>query len=473
MALSSEWLIVRRDPAVWIASLILVLLTAGALANGHVFVRVQNTANDNAEQAEAREYAMRLAELSRYEKEPPPPRDPSIPNLYDPRSPYLVGQLGRTLVLPLQPLTLTSVGQFDLLPLQDTASIRTRQRTMADKYGLENPLNLLAGRFDMAFVIIYLLPLLIIAVTYNLVSLEREQGRLSLLAAQGLGPRAIFLRKLVLRGAAIFVPSVIAAVILILMWIGRWQPETGLRVLFWVLVIALYTGFWLSLALWVNSLRIASTVNATVLVAIWLLVVAVIPSAANIVVSMLRPAPSRIELLATIRDSSIDQRRDGKHLAEQFYAEHPEFAPASGIVMNLDITGTMTHIEQDRRTLPLEQRFEQQLAEQQNLVRRLRFLSPAIVAQEALNDIAGTGLLRYQRFRKQGAAFREQWTKFFHPLIFSGAQLRPADYGRIPQFTYRDEPTTDVAGRVLIGVAGILLPSLLIGALGANRLGRT
>jgi ABC-2 type transport system permease protein len=472
MTLFSEWLIVRRDPAVWIASLILVLLTAGALANGHIFVRVQNAANDNAAQAEAREYAMRLAEVIRYEKEPPPPRDPNIPNIYDPRSPYLVGQLGRTLVLPLEPLTLTSVGQFDLLPLQDTASIRTRQRTMADKYGLENPLSLLAGRFDMAFVIIYLLPLLIIAVTYNLVSLEREQGRLSLLAAQGRGPRGIFLRKLVLRGAAILVPSVIAALVLILMWIGRWQPDTALRLLFWAVTIALYTGFWLSLALWVNSLRMTSTANATILVAIWLLVVAVIPSGANVVVSMLRPPPSRIDLLAAIRDRSIDQRRDGKHLAEQFYAEHPEFAPASGIVMNLDITGTMTHIEQDRRTLPLERRFEQQLAEQQNLVRRLRFLSPAIVAQEALNDIAGTGLLRYQRFREQAAAFREEWTKFFHPLIFGGTQLRPADYGRMPHFTYRDEPTKDVAGRVLAGLVGILLPSLLIGAAGVNRLGR-
>jgi ABC-2 type transport system permease protein len=176
-------------------------------------------------------------------------------------------------------------------------------------------------------------------------------------------------------------------------------------------------------------------------------------------------------LLNAIRDQSIDQRRDGKHLAEQFYAEHPEFAAASGILMNLDITGTMTHIEQDRRTLPLERRFEQQLAEQQNLVRRIRFLSPAIVTQEALNDIAGTSLLRYQRFREQAAAFREEWARFFHPLIFGGMQLRPADYGRMPHFTYRDEPATDVAGRVLAGLVGILLPSLLIGAVGVYRLG--
>jgi ABC-2 type transport system permease protein len=201
-------------------------------------------------------------------------------------------------------------------------------------------------------------------------------------------------------------------------------------------------------------------------------VIAVVPSGASLAVSLFRPPPSRIDLLAAIRDRSIDQRRDGKHLAEQFYAEHPELAPASGIVMNLDITGTMTHIEQDRRTLPLERRFEQQLAEQQDLARRLRFLSPAIVAQEALNDIAGTGLLRYRRFRQQAATFRDEWTTFFHPLIFGGTELRPADYGRMPRFVYRDEPTINVAGRALAGLVGILLPSLLIGAVGVNRLGR-
>jgi ABC-2 type transport system permease protein len=472
MSLSSEWLIVRRDPAVWIASLILFLLIAGALANGRIFVIGQAKAHEGAAQTEAREYATRLAEVIRYEKEPRPPVDPNIPRIYDPSSPYLVGQLGRRLTLPLQPLTLTSVGQFDLLPLEDMASIRTRQRTMADKYGLENPLSLLAGRFDPAFVTIYLLPLLIIALTYNLVSLEREQGRLALLAAQGLGPRSIFLRRLLLRGAAITVPSVAAAVVLIVIWTGGWQPDTGFRLLLWATTIALYTGFWLSLGLWVNSLRLTSTANATVLVSIWLLIVAVVPSGANLLVSMLRPPPSRIDLLAAIRDRSIDQRRDGKHLAEQFYAEHPELAAAGGVVMNLDITGTMTHIEQDRRTLPLERRFERQLAEQQNLARRLRFLSPAIVVQEALNDIAGTGLLRYQRFRQQAAAFRDEWTAFFHPLIFGRTPLRPADYRRMPRFTYRDERAEDVTSRVLAGLAGILLPSLLIGALGVRQLDR-
>jgi ABC-2 type transport system permease protein len=467
-----ERLILARDSAVWTSSIALAVLMLGALSNGRQFVAAQEKASRSALADEALTYATRRADVVRYEREPPPPLDPTIPNLSDPRNPYTVGQAGRMLALPLEPLAFTSVGQFDLLPLVDNASIRTRQRTLADKYGLESPLSLLAGRFDTAFVVIYLLPLLLIAVTYNLVSLEREQGTLPLLAVQPTGLERILARKLVLRGAAILLPSAAVALAAIAIWARPWSSDTVLRLLLWLLVVVLYAGFWLTLGMWINTLRMTSTANAIVLIALWLLFVGVVPSGLNVVISSIRPTPSRLELLAAIRDKSIDQRRDGKHLAEQFYAEHPEIVPVSGVVMNLDITGTMTHIEQDRRTLPLEREFELRLSEQQALVRSLRFFSPAIVMQEILNDLAGTSLLRYQNFRDQARAFRERWTGFFHPLIFGRMELYPADYDRMPKFEYRNEPQADVFDRVMSGLIGLVIPAVVVGGLGLWRLER-
>jgi ABC-2 type transport system permease protein len=40
---------------------------------------------------------------------------------------------------------------------------------------LPNPVNLLAGNFDLAFVLIYLFPLLLIVFCYGLFSAEREK----------------------------------------------------------------------------------------------------------------------------------------------------------------------------------------------------------------------------------------------------------------------------------------------------------
>ena len=47
------------------------------------------------------------------------------------------------------------------------------------------------GRFDLAFVLIYLYPLLILALTYNLLSAEKEQGTLALALSQPVSLRTL------------------------------------------------------------------------------------------------------------------------------------------------------------------------------------------------------------------------------------------------------------------------------------------
>jgi ABC-2 type transport system permease protein len=54
-----------------------------------------------------------------------------------------------------------------------------------------------------------------------------------------------------------------------------------------------------------------------------------------------------------------------------------------------------------RRARPVVDRYEQQLTRQQTLIDRLRFLSPAVLMQDALNDVAGTGAARHRHFLGQ------------------------------------------------------------------------
>ena len=64
---------------------------------------------------------------------------------------------------------------------------------------LENPQRLLSGRLDLAFVLIYLYPLLILAISYNLLSAEQEQGTLALLLSQPVSLRTVILAKVAVR----------------------------------------------------------------------------------------------------------------------------------------------------------------------------------------------------------------------------------------------------------------------------------
>jgi ABC-2 type transport system permease protein len=55
-----------------------------------------------------------------------------------------------------------AIGQSDLYPYYFKISTNSKE-TFANNDEIENPVHLLAGRFDLAFVIVYLLPLVILA----------------------------------------------------------------------------------------------------------------------------------------------------------------------------------------------------------------------------------------------------------------------------------------------------------------------
>jgi ABC-2 type transport system permease protein len=67
-------------------------------------------------------------------------------------------------------------------------------------------------------------------------------------------------------------------------------------------------------------------------------------------------------------------------------------------------------------------------------VNSLRFISPAVVMQEALNEIAGTGLPRYQRFREQVTQRDRRWAELFLPRIYKNARSVAADFDAVPDF---------------------------------------
>jgi ABC-2 type transport system permease protein len=106
------------------------------------------------------------------------------------------------------------------------------------------------------------------------------------------------------------------------------------------------------------------------------------------------------------------------------------------------------------------------------MVDRLRFLSPAIVASEALQDVAGTGAARSRHFEAQVEAFHQTYRAFFRPRILRSEPIGPGDLDAIPSFSFREEPLARVAGRVALGLAGLVVPALVVGAAGRAALAR-
>lgn len=374
--------------------------------------------------------------------------------------------------LPPAPLSVLSLGQSDIYPFNATIDVYSVKHAIFNFYEQDNPVNLLAGRFDLAFVFVFLLPLLVLALSYNVLSQEKEGGTLQMSLAQSpLSVRKLVLTKIAAR--LIVVLLLVFGLSLTAMLLGgvALNSQTAPRILLSMLAGILYAVFWFALAVAVNSFGSASATNAVILVGVWIILVVVIPSLLNLVATSMHPVPSRLEFISKLREADNYTRSQGQNLLAKYYGDHPELVPAGQLDLN-EFTRRFYAVRQEneRRVLPEVSRFEQQLAQQQKLINRYRILTPAVVMQDALNDIAGTGAARQQSFVAQVRAFMDQWQQFFVPKVMKKAPLTAADYDLIPRFRFEEETQASVAGRVSVCLLTLFLPSLLIIALAAWRL---
>ena len=465
--LRNEWRLLAADRALRVVLGVFAVLFVYALANGMAWARFQERTVEaartgNAERVEA--LAQELADIADGGQPSSPFRDPRAPNV-------LGGARGaRTAVLEPGPLTALAVGQSDLLPYYYDVSIYTNEATFQQNGEVENPLNLMVGRFDLAFVTVYLLPLLVLALSYNVLSEEREQGTLALTLSQPVSARDVVLAKLAFR--AVLVVGLAAAVSLlgILATGGFGSPG---RVLLWCGTVTVYALFWFALAAWVNGLRRSSAWNATALVGAWLVLVVVLPAAVNIAAGLLHPLPSRVEMITAQREASNDAVNRRSELLARYLEDHPEMA--DGVVAEQPGLGALAWAATDAVNSRLEEVtavHDARRADQVALVRRYRFLSPALLAQEVLVDAAGTGDARFARFQSQVRAFADEWRQFFVPAILASERMDAGVLPDVPVFSFVDEGPADVARRAVVPLLVLGGLVVLVSAGAAARLGR-
>lgn len=390
----------------------------------------------------------------------------------DPADPYTIGMSLEYASLPFNPAAILSLGQADVLTLDSGVSVATLQRTKAEKTGFENPLSFLAGQFDLSFIIVYLLPLFVLALSFNVLSSEREQGILQLILSQPLQLKNLLTAKISAQFILIFALVTVASLSGIFLWAGNYSADFLSKILLWILLVAAYSAFWFALAAFINSFGFSSSANAVIAAACWLILVLILPSLLNIAVSAAYPVPSRNELISAVRGVNLDMRRDGSRLLAEHFQDHPELMPKDKKDAVNDFGLAFVHIQQEqkKRVDELETRFAEQLDNQQKLVKTLRFLSPSIIAQEASNDIAGTGLERYRRFRQQVKEFDQKRSDFFLPKIYRMENLTLEEFDRIPRFKYEEEDFSEIFCRVIFGILFLFATSGVLTLLTFSRL---
>jgi ABC-2 type transport system permease protein len=462
-----EWRSLRADATLWVVVGVFGVAIGYGVWNGARWVTFQRDALAAAAQEEAERHQKlehQIASLQRGESK--------VSSFADPRSPANAGgRLGpRYASLPPGPLAPLAIGQSDLLPYYFKVSTDARE-TIVAATEVENPQRLLVGRFDLAFALIYLYPLLILGLTYNMLSAEKEQGTLALTLSQPVSLATLVTGKVALR-AAVLGAVVIAFSIVALAASGAnlTAPGAPMRMLLWIAAVAAYGAVWFALAVLVSAFGRSSATNATILASIWLALVIVLPSLFNLAVTSIHPVPSRVEMIQAMREASDEANKAGSKLLASYYEDHPELATGGAEQAMNDFSVIRVAVADDveRRVRPVVQRYEAQITRQQDAIAGLRFLSPAVLMQDAINDVAGTGTPRHQAFMRQVTTFHEAWRGYFTPLIFRKAQV--LSYVSLPTFVFVEEDTRDVVTRVAASLVGLLVPAGVLLMVGLRKL---
>ncbi len=373
-------------------------------------------------------------------------------------------------VMPATGLSSFAVGQNDIqlsyIPVTSNSII-----TVTRDSELGNPVNLKRGAFDISFVVIFLLPIFILAISYDMLSSEKERGTLAMVLSHPVSLRKLMLSK-VLSRAAIILAVILAAGFGSLLTVGASlsSPDTWVRFGLWLSATLLYSMFWFGLSVLVNSVSKNSSTNGVILAGSWLVLVVVAPTLISVLATTTYPAPSRFEFITASRVVQTQVEKDYMKALDKYYYDHAEFAP-KGSEADFLATSLAKNDAVEKAMMPLYNKFRSQLAKQDEMVANFQFVSPAIMMQRTLNDASGASAARYSHFIDQVVDFRQVWTKHFTTRFLAGKPLRSADYRHFPKFEYREEPVSAVVGRAAPSLIGLfaLMAAVMGGAFAALR----
>lgn len=367
-------------------------------------------------------------------------------------------ETSKYVTLPPTGLAALSVGQSDIQLNYLPVSLATTL-DVTKNLELENPVNLAAGSFDIAFVVIFLLPIFILAMSYDLLSSEKERGTLAMILAHPISIRELMASKIISR-AAVMLAVVFSFGIIALLTVGTGldTADTWIRFGLWIVATLLYSAFWFAMAVLVNVYGKNSASNGTVLAGIWLILVVIVPQLVSMLATTIYPTPSRMELTIAAREAQTEAEKNFMSKLDEYYYDHLEIIPEGDEkAMDFLTLAQANNNSIEKAIRPLYDEFQDQLNKQEALVQRFQYLSPAIMMQLALNEVSGTSADRYEHFLNQVYTFHDEWKEYFSTKFLQRYPLKPADYDNFPEFDYEEPPFGTVIARLVPSLLGMLI----------------
>ncbi|MEA9912827.1 DUF3526 domain-containing protein [Xanthomonas campestris pv. raphani] len=416
-----EWLLLLRARAAVAGLALLVLLGVCSLVSGHHFMQAQ------------RHNIARIAALQQ--------EDIAAVQAYVARS----NDAGSAAYYsfhptwdPPAPLAFAAVGMRDVSPyiLRVRALGLEAQIHDGDSY---NPELALAGRFDYAFVVVFLLPLFVIALLFDLRSGEQAAGRARMLAALPGSGTALLARRVTVRALAVLLclalPFAVAATL-------NGVP-LGQQLAVQALTCA-YLLFWVVVAVLVGRLPWRPAAHATALATCWVVLALVAPALAHVAINQAVPVNQGTEI-ARLQREAVNHAWDipRQHTMQAFYARHPQWADSPPLTDAFHYKWYFAfHANGDAQVAPQVSAYRQGLLRREALAQRVAAVLPPVALQAALTRLAGTDLQAQLAYQDRIRDYHRALRTYYYGFLFRDRAFTGDDFARAPRFEAMADPAS-------------------------------
>lgn len=331
-----------------------------------------------------------------------------------------------------QPWASFAIGQRDVLNYNIKAKILALEGQIYDNE-LTNPLSLQVGNLDLSFVFIYLLPLLIIALSFNLISEERENGVWAILRTQRASVLGIIWGKLLVRYLAVILLIVVLLFgAMLIFQSADWRIFAQILGITW-----LYISFWFALLWFINSWGFSSSFNAIMAISIWIVLCVLMPALGNVWINTRTPVPESLETALIQRQAYHEKWDMPKHIVmEQFYQEYPEYRKykvPEKIYYHSGWYYAMQYVA-DKAAKQASQALEAKLLSREQQAICLGYFLPSLGLQQSYNALVNTGLQSQIDYLHSVRKYHQNIREFFYPYIFEEYKTKNVPWDKRPRY---------------------------------------
>lgn len=441
MLLLYEWKHIARQSAVWILFFFFFVIAGYAIYSGNILTKNKLSAIEEAKKESVKDYHNTLqafTDTASVEKKQQA-ENAGNPYVIDYRYPRIAFD---------QPYPLTGLasGIKDITPVTEKVNYYTDYATVDRE--MINPSILFEGRLDLLYVNLYLIPLLIIVLAYNVISSEKEKGISNLLIVQGGSLKKVLFGKLLTRLIIVFLAAFMVNILGMLLSPSGFPSVKD--AFLWIFLLFSYCVLWISLCFVIIALDGNSVFNLFTCIALWVFLMFLLPLAINKTAQMKHPSDLKLLDLEE-KDRQISDEvwaMKPKMVVDSFYRNFPRYAPAyipSDTIDNQNdaFFAGYYYIKQNRMKAVIDSLWEGDQKANQTAYRLIRY-NPVQSTEHLFTLLARTSRADYQAYKQDVKDFQHAWQTYFYDRVFAMkdgtrtlSKFTPEELKKLPTFTIK------------------------------------